>query len=89
MGPDLPRENHQKVVFFFNGGQGDGTATDIYFIDDVIFDVFDPCSGIPINNSIVNDFECQQNYTIGLNPSVISVIENIDTSGLNTSDFVG
>lgn len=30
-------ENHNKVVFFFNGGKGDGTATDIYYVDDVRF----------------------------------------------------
>jgi hypothetical protein len=25
----------QKVVFFFNGGAAEGTATDIYYIDDL------------------------------------------------------
>ncbi len=32
---DQAAANHQKVVFFFNGGQSDGTAEDIYYIDDI------------------------------------------------------
>jgi len=27
--------NHEKLVLFFNGGQSDGTAEDIYYIDDI------------------------------------------------------
>tara|TARA_R100001369_G_scaffold92902_1_gene141283 strand:- start:123201 stop:125129 length:1929 start_codon:yes stop_codon:yes gene_type:complete len=32
---DQASANHQKVVFFFNGGQSSGTAADIYYIDDI------------------------------------------------------
>jgi molybdopterin-binding protein len=32
---DQASANHQKLVFFFNGGQSSGTATDIYYIDDI------------------------------------------------------
>lgn len=32
---DQAPANHQKIVFFFNGGQSDGTAEDIYYIDDI------------------------------------------------------
>ncbi|WP_157480497.1 hypothetical protein [Gillisia sp. CAL575] len=32
---DQAAENHKKIVFFFNGGQADGTAADIYYIDDI------------------------------------------------------
>jgi len=32
---DQAAANHQKIVFFFNGGQSDGTAEDIYYIDDI------------------------------------------------------
>ena len=32
---DQAAENHQKIVLFFNGGQTDGTAADIYYIDDI------------------------------------------------------
>ncbi len=34
---DQASENQNKVVLFFNGGTTDGTATDIYYIDDVRF----------------------------------------------------
>ena len=32
---DQASANHQKLVFFFNGGQSSGTAADIYYIDDI------------------------------------------------------
>ena len=84
---DQAAANHQKVVFFFNGGQTDGTASDIYYIDDVRFNEYDPCFGVAKNTSIVNDFECQQNY------DVVCCIDNIignnpNASGINTSSRV-
>ena len=84
---DQAAENHNKVVFFFNGGQTDGTASDVYYIDDVKFDEFDPCNGIPADVSIINDFECQQNYSI---PGYVAntIITNPDVSGINVSDSV-
>lgn len=80
-------ENHNKVVFFFNGGETDGTATDVYYIDDIKFAPYDPCSGTPTDLSIINDFECQQNYSI---PGLVvnSIVANPDPSGINTSPFV-
>ncbi|MDH5415408.1 MAG: hypothetical protein OEW87_14825, partial [Flavobacteriaceae bacterium] len=84
---DQANENHTKVVLFFNGGQTDGTASDVYYIDDVKFDEFDPCNGIPTDVSIVNDFECQQNYLI---PGFVAntIIANPDVSGINVSASV-
>jgi len=32
---DQATENHASIVFFFNVGQTDGTAADIYYIDDI------------------------------------------------------
>jgi hypothetical protein len=32
---DQASANHQSVVFFFNAGETDGTAADIYYIDDI------------------------------------------------------
>ena len=32
---DQAGANQNKVVLFFNGGQNDGTASDIYYIDDL------------------------------------------------------
>ena len=84
---DQAAENHQKVVFFFNGGQTDGTASDIYYIDDIRFSEFDPCFGVSIDTSIVNDFECQQNYDVVCCIDTV-IIDNPDVSGSNTSSSV-
>lgn len=79
-----------KLVLFFNAGNANGTNEDLYYIDDLRLEPFvDPCQGVTPDLSIISDFECQQNYTLGLNPAVISVVENIDDRGVNTSDFVG
>ncbi|WP_142785518.1 hypothetical protein [Changchengzhania lutea] len=84
---DQAAENHQKVVFFFNGGQTDGTASDIYYIDDIRFSEFDPCFGVSIDTSIANDFECQQNYDVVCCIETV-IIDNPDVSGINTSNSV-
>lgn len=80
-------ENHFNLVLFFNAGETNGTAEDVYFIDDIKLAPFDPCAGTPINLSIINDFECQQNYSI---PGYIvnKIVENPDPSGVNTSPYV-
>ncbi|WP_156115556.1 hypothetical protein [Psychroserpens sp. Hel_I_66] len=81
---------NDKLVLFFNAGGTTGTTADTYLIDDLRFEEFiDPCLGITEDLSIISDFECQQNYTLGLDPTLISVVENIDPSGINTSDFIG
>lgn len=81
---DQASANHNKVVFFFNGGQNDGTTTDVYYIDDIRFAEFDTCAGIIPDLSIINDFECQQNYAITccINSSIIA---NPSASGIDTS----
>lgn len=84
---DQASENHQKVVFFFNAGNDDGTASDNYFIDDIRFAEFDPCAGVAPNLSIANDFECQQNYLITC-CIVTEIVANPSKTGINTSDLV-
>ncbi|MBE0425009.1 MAG: hypothetical protein IBX66_13930, partial [Lutibacter sp.] len=84
---DQASANHNKVVFFFNGGQDDGTATDVYYIDDIRFAEFDPCAGVIPDLSIVNNFECQQNYEpVCCIP--FEIIANPTKAGINTSDAV-
>ena len=86
------RNGNTKVVLFFNGGQIDGAIEDVYYIDDLKFTPWiDPCLSIPQDLSIINDFECQQNYHLGNNPAVSSaaVVVNPNKSGENTSNFVG
>ncbi|NLP58943.1 hypothetical protein [Lutibacter sp. B1] len=84
---DQTAENHQKVVFFFNGGKDDGTTSDIYYIDDIRFTEYDPCDGVATDLSVVNDFECQQNYEITCCIDTV-IIDNPDGSGINTSSKV-
>ena len=84
---DQASANHNKVVFFFNGNQNDGTATDVYYIDDIRFAEFDPCAGVIPDLSIVNNFECQQNYEpVCCIP--FEIIANPTKAGINTSDAV-
>lgn len=82
---DQASANHNKVVFFFNGGQNDGTASDTYFIDDIKFTEFDPCAGVIPNLSIANDFECQQNYAV-VCCITSEIVANPFSTGINTSD---
>ncbi|WP_160112052.1 hypothetical protein [Aquimarina sp. AU58] len=79
-----------NVLLFFNAGMTDGTAEDIYYIDDIRFKEFvDPCAGIIADLSIVSDFECQQNFQLGDSPGFVPVVENPNKSGVNTSESVG
>ncbi|WP_194766032.1 hypothetical protein [Tamlana sp. I1] len=81
---------NDKLIIFFNAGNATGTEADVYFIDDLKFEAYvDPCVGVPEDLSIISDFECQQNYMLGADPTVIPVVENIDKSGINSSSFVG
>lgn len=83
--------NHTQLLLFFNAGQIDGTSLDTYYIDDVRFE--EPatsqlnCNGVAADISIVNDAECQQNYTIQGNVSS-QIILNPKSSGINTSTNV-
>ena len=85
------KANHKKVIIFFNAGVATA-GTDIYYIDDLLWDKsIDPCEGVSPDTSIVSDFECQQNFFLGDPKVAISapVVENPDKTGANTSEFVG
>ncbi|MGV8945432.1 MAG: hypothetical protein ACOH1N_03300 [Lutibacter sp.] len=84
---DQAAENHNKIVLFFNGGQTNGTASDVYYIDDVRFTKFDPCANVVINLNIVNDFECQQNYAV-VCCITAEIVANPYKTGINTSASV-
>lgn len=84
---DQATANHQKIILFFNGGQNDGTASDVYYIDDIRFAEYDPCAGVIPDLSIVNNFECQQNYAIA-GSLLNSIVENPYKTGINTSASV-
>ncbi|WP_124980980.1 carbohydrate binding domain-containing protein [Nonlabens xiamenensis] len=83
-------EGNNVLTLFFNAGGTMGAATDVYLIDDLRLEEFvDPCQGVTADLSIISDFECQQNYTLGLNPALISTVPNPDDTGINPSPQVG
>ncbi len=84
---DQATANHQKIVLFFNGGQNDGTASDVYYIDDIRFAAYDPCAGVIPDLSIVNNFECQQNYAV-VCCITTEIVTNPSKTGINTSNAV-
>lgn len=84
-------ENHTKLVIFFNAGVENG-GTDVYYIDDLFWDKsIDPCEGVSPDTSIISDFECQQNFFLGGDPTQTAapIVDNPDKSGINESEFVG
>lgn len=84
-------EKHTKLVIFFNAGVENG-GTDVYYIDDLFWDKsIDPCEGVSPDTSIISDFECQQNFFLGGDPTQTSapIVDNPDKSDINESEFVG
>ncbi len=81
---DQAAANHKKIVLFFNGGQNDGTASDVYYIDDIRFAAYDACAGVIPDLSIVNNFECQQNYAV-VCCITTEIVTNPYKTGINTS----
>lgn len=81
-----------RMVLFFNAGATNGTIEDNYYLDDLRFDEFtDPCIGITPDLNIISDFECQQNYDLGLNLAnpKINIVDNPNGNTVNNSDLVG
>ncbi|WP_378177278.1 hypothetical protein [Aquimarina sp. SS2-1] len=85
--------DYSMVRIFFNEGiTSDGT--DLFYLDNLVFDVSvfapDPCEGVTEDPSVINDFDCQENYEFGTpDDPVVEKIPNPDPSGSNTSTFVG
>ncbi|MFD0860590.1 hypothetical protein ACFQ1M_00095 [Sungkyunkwania multivorans] len=81
-----------KIIIVFNAGV-ETNGEDIYYIDDLRFDpTIDPCEDIEVDLSVINDFECQQNYFLGdpnQGDTVVPIVDNPSISGINTSESVG
>lgn len=89
---------NSRLVLFFNGGQSDGTTTDVYYIDDIKFlpdycsAILDNCDSVDTPDfNIISDFDCQQNYHLGVDPDIddVIVVENPNVSCENRSLNVG
>jgi len=82
-------ENHTRVELFFNDGI-EVIGDNLYYIDDIMFDDYeDPCQNVVEDLSVLNDFECQQNYTLLDDSSPVERVNNPDISVSNSSIFVG
>ncbi|GEM_PF-3554939 len=75
-------ESHNKLILFFNAGNTNGTATDIFYIDDIEW------TTAPCMDPVISDFECSapsHPFANGASPT----IANPFPGGINTSANVG
>lgn len=80
-------DNINKVILFF--AAGDEANGDTFLFDDLTSYPQGPCAGVAAKPEILDDYECQRNYSIGVGLDDIRVADNPDKSGINTSDKVG
>ncbi|MFT6998218.1 MAG: hypothetical protein ACJAQ4_001978 [Cryomorphaceae bacterium] len=89
--PDASVEmtNVNRLVVLFNPGS---STNETYYWDNLVGPEFadDACDGAATNESILNDFECQQNanFIAASNSATLRRVVNPDQTG-NASDYVG
>jgi hypothetical protein len=72
------------IILFFDPGVE--MSSDTYLFDNIIVSPAGDCAGTVTAPTIIDDFECQRNATYGVPGfSDITVIDNPDASGINTS----
>lgn len=77
-----------KIIIFFD--YGEEASGDTYLFDNIVAFPADDCAGTVPDPLVLDDFECQRNATIGAPGFTdISVVDNPDPSGINTSEKVG
>lgn len=75
-----------KLVLVFNP-EIDAT-NDVYLFDNIEL-VNNPCLNVEANPDVIDDFNCQRNTNIVVGTDRLTVVENPDPTGINTSDLVG
>ena len=84
-------EDHTEMKIIFNAGVATN-GNDVYLIDDLVLNpTIDPCEDVAQDLSVINDFECQQNYFLG-DPnqnSSVEVVDNPNEDAVNSSRAVG
>lgn len=82
---------NSKVILFFNGGQTDGAADDVYYVDNYRFTEKDvlSCEGVEPDLSIIADFECQVNQDLSGIAALSTVANPFKNCNLNRTDSVG
>ncbi|MEO0469581.1 MAG: T9SS type A sorting domain-containing protein [Bacteroidota bacterium] len=88
--PDMsvPDNTVNRMVLLFNP---DSNTDDTYFFDNLVGPAFnpDPCDGVMLSDSILNDFECNQSAISTFNHGAsLRRIPNPDPSGANTTSYV-
>ena len=77
-----------KIIIFFDYGVTE--SSDTYLFDNIVAFPADECAGTVPDPLILDDFECQRNVTYGVPGFTdITVVDNPDPSGINTSAKVG
>ncbi len=79
----------KKVILFFDAGNDTSKGT--FFFDNFKQLPADACAGVtpPTTQFLIDDFECQRNASYTGSWDSLSVIDNPDKSGVNTSAKVG
>lgn len=76
-----------QVLLFFDPGVM--TSTDTYLFDNLIAYPAGPCAGTEVDETVIDDFECQRNASYGASFDDLEVVVNPAKEGINTSDSVG
>ena len=78
-----------QIGFIFNPEVAEEGV--IYYFDNVIQteSTVDPCEGVVAIETIVDDFECQRNYDLGVGAELLEVVNNPLASVVNSSTKAG
>ncbi len=78
-----------SLKLVFNPGVAEEGA--MFFFDNLTQSetTVDPCEGVDLVSTTIDDFECQRNYEYGAGSELISVVGNPLISGENPSTLVG
>lgn len=94
---DAIGEGNDTIRIFFNADQNNGSPNDIYYIDDIRFvldgcgEIVEDCTGVTQDLNIITDFDCQENYNLGNDPTIndAPTVQNPNVSCENRSSNVG
>jgi hypothetical protein len=77
-----------RFILFFDAGVGN-SKKDTFWFDNIQQLPADACSGVAVKPNILDDFECQRNANYQNGWDSLSVVNNPDATGANTSAKVG
>jgi hypothetical protein len=87
--PGVPNTTVSRLVLLFNPNSN---TSDTYYFDNLVGPTLaaDPCAGTMPMDTVLNDFECNQNTAITFtHGQSLRRIPNPDQSGINPTDYVG